>query len=52
MLRRIATFMALAALAVVVPAVLAATPARVLPTQRIDVKVLTDAAAVRPARRG
>jgi hypothetical protein len=40
MLRRIAPFMALAALAVVVPAVLAATPVRVLPTQRIDVKVL------------
>jgi hypothetical protein len=40
MLRRIAPFMAVAALAVIVPAVLAATPARVLPTQRIDVKVL------------
>ena len=40
MLRRIAPFMALAALAVLVPAVLAATPVRVLPTQRIDVKVL------------
>ena len=40
MLRRIAPFLALAALAVVVPAVLAATPVRVLPTQRIDVKVL------------
>ena len=40
MLRRIAPFMAVAALAVVVPVVLAATPARVLPTQRIDVKVL------------
>ena len=40
MLRRIAPFMAVAALAVTVPAVLAATPARVLPTQRIDVKVL------------
>ena len=40
MLRRIAPFMAVAALAVIVPAVLAATPARILPTQRIDVKVL------------
>ena len=40
MLRRVATFMAVAALAVIVPAVLAATPAHVLPTQRIDIKVL------------
>jgi hypothetical protein len=40
MLRRIAPFMAVAALAVIVPAVLAATPARILPTQRVDVKVL------------
>ena len=40
MLRRIAPLMAVAALAVIVPVVLAATPARVLPTQRIDVKVL------------
>src|SRR6185312_16399063 len=40
MLRRIAPFMAVAALAVIVPVVLAATPARVLPTQRIDAKVL------------
>jgi hypothetical protein len=40
MLRRIGPFMVVAALAVVVPVVLAATPARVLPTQRIDVKVL------------
>ena len=40
MLRRIAPFMAVAALAVIVPAVLAATPAHVLPTQRIDMKVL------------
>jgi len=40
MLRRIAFFTAIAALAVIVPVVLAATPARVLPTQRIDIKVL------------
>ena len=40
MLRRIAPFMAVAAVAVIVPAVLAATPARILPTQRVDVKVL------------
>ena len=40
MLRRIAPFMAVAALAVIVPVVLAATPARILPTQRIDAKVL------------
>jgi hypothetical protein len=40
MLRRIAPFIALAALAVSVPVVLAATPARVLPTQRVDVRVL------------
>ena len=40
MLRRIAPLMAVAALAVIVPAVLAATPAHVLPTQRIDIKVL------------
>ena len=52
MLRRIAPLMAFAALALIVPVVLAATPTRVLPSQRIDVKALTDAAAVRPARRG
>jgi len=40
MLRRIAPFMAVAALAVIVPAVLAAAPAQILPTQRVDVKVL------------
>ncbi|MGZ4277616.1 MAG: Agd3-related carbohydrate deacetylase [Solirubrobacteraceae bacterium] len=40
MLRRIAPFTAVAALAVVVPVVLAATPTRVLPSQRIDIKVL------------
>jgi hypothetical protein len=40
MLRRMAPIAAVAALAVVVPVVLAATPAHVLPTQRIDVKVL------------
>ncbi len=40
MLRRIAPFVAVAALAALVPAVLAATPARVAPGQRIDVKVL------------
>jgi hypothetical protein len=40
MLRRIAPFMAVAALAVIVPVVLAATPARVLPTQRVDARVL------------
>ena len=38
--RRIAPFIAIAALAATVPVVLAATPARVLPTQRIDVRVL------------
>jgi hypothetical protein len=40
MLRRIAAIMAVVALAVIVPVVLAATPAHVLPTQRIDIKVL------------
>jgi len=40
MRRRVAPFIAVVALAVIVPAVLAATPARVLPNQRVDVKVL------------
>jgi hypothetical protein len=48
-MRRIAPFIAVAALAVVVPAVLAATPARILPTQRVDVTVpLISAAGTEP----
>jgi hypothetical protein len=40
MLRRIAPLVAVAALALIVPVVLAATPAHVLPSRRIDIKVL------------